>query len=111
MLDVNRSKLGSFFAVIEEKFRKPTDLKAISKSLKLSPAYLTDLVRKETGLTAMEWLQTRRIKESQILLRESQLAIKEISFEVGYRDPSLFIRHFSKQIGQSPALWRKLLSE
>jgi len=107
----NRAKLGGFFAVLEEKFRKPTNLNILSKSLSLSSAYLTDLVRKETGKTAMEWLQERRINEAKQLLRETQSAIKEISYDVGYRDPGLFIRHFSRQVGHSPAQWRKMQVE
>lgn len=102
----HRAILASFFAVLEEHFRSRTNLKLLSKSLNLSAAYLTDLIRRETGRTAMEWLRVRRLSEAKFLLRETHKSIKEIATEVGYQDSSLLIRHFRQELGQSPKAWR-----
>jgi AraC family transcriptional activator of pobA len=102
-----RGNLGKFFAVLEDKFRQPTDLKKLASGIGLSPSYLTDLVKRETGKSAMEWLRSRRVSEAKILLREGTLSVKEVAFDAGYRDVGLFIRHFSREIGQSPTAWKK----
>ncbi len=103
----SRGNLGRFFAQLEDQFRKPTNLRKLAAGADLSPAYLTDLVKTETGKTAMEWLRTRRISEAQSLLREKTMAVKEVAYETGYRDVGLFIRHFSREVGQSPTAWQK----
>lgn len=102
-----RSKIGQFFAVLEEEFRQPATLQTFARRLGSSSAYLTHLVKSETGKTVMEWLTTRRLSEAQRLLRESAAPVKSVSYDVGYRDPGLFNRHFTRQIGQSPAQWRE----
>lgn len=103
----NRAILVKFFAILEGHFRNRLNLNQLAKQLKLSSAYLTDLIRKETGKTAMDWLRSRRLSEGKLLLLETEKSIKEIAVDVGYSDSNLFIRHFRQDFGQSPNAWRE----
>jgi AraC family transcriptional activator of pobA len=106
----SRAVLASFFAVLEQNFQSRTNLQKIAKSVKLSPSHLTDLVRKETGKTVMEWLKSRRISEAKLLLQESDQSVKEIAYAIGYSDSNLMIRHFKQETGVSPKAWKNALA-
>ena len=59
-----------------------------------------------TGFKPTEYVQRLRIEEAKQLLETTQVAIEDISAEVGYEDPAYFRRLFKKKAGVSPAKYR-----
>jgi AraC family transcriptional activator of pobA len=102
-----RPQLARVFRFIEEHFRTPLKLSDLARAAGLSSAYLTTLLKKQTGRSAGEWLTARRMAEARRLLAESGSGVKTIGYEVGYADTSHFIEMFSKEHGLTPKAWRE----
>jgi AraC-like DNA-binding protein len=76
--------------------------------LNLSANYFGDLVKKESGRSAQEWIQAKVIDVAKEKVLDISKSISEISYEIGFRYPSNFTRLFKQQVGQSPHAYRSL---
>jgi transcriptional regulator GlxA family with amidase domain len=63
--------------------------------------------RAATGLSPIEFVQAIRVEEAKQMLEADALSIEEIGASVGYEDPASFRRVFKRNVGQSPAAYRK----
>jgi AraC-like DNA-binding protein len=79
---------------------------ALSNHVNLSPARLQQLFKLETGCTPVQYLRILRMQRAECLLQSSFLSVKEISFRIGRRDVSHFVRDFKKQYGLTPKKFR-----
>ncbi len=100
--------LKKVFSFIETHYCNPISLQEVAKAVNLSPAYLTDLVRRETGRTVNRWIVEHRIARARTLLLETNSSINEIAETVGYLDSGHFIRLFRRINGTTPQAWRIL---
>ncbi len=76
----------------------------------VSPAYLSQQVKKATGLTCTEHLQKQRIAHARRLLRDTDLSVVEICEAVGYNNTGYFYRIFQQDSGMAPLEYRKVNS-
>jgi AraC-like DNA-binding protein len=95
------------FDVIEARYTEPISLKDVARAVSRSPAYLTTLMREQTGMTVVEWIVERRMAEARRLLQETSDSIARIADRVGYADVTHFIRLFRRAHGTTPNAWRK----
>lgn len=72
----------------------------------LSPGYFGDLVKKETGKTAQEYIQGKIIELSKEYILGSQLGISQIAYSLGFQYPQHFSRLFKKLEGCTPNEFR-----
>lgn len=72
----------------------------------LSPNYFGDLIKKETGKTAQEYIQLKIIDRAKQLLAEGILSVNEIAEELGFKYSTHFTRLFKKSVGISPTEYR-----
>jgi AraC family transcriptional regulator, transcriptional activator of pobA len=79
-----------------------------AERLHLSPNYFGDLVKKETGQSAHDYIQSKVIESAKEKIFDSQKSIKEISYELGFRYPQHFIRLFKAKVGVTPNEFRNL---
>jgi AraC-like DNA-binding protein len=93
---------------IATNFRNSIGLQEVAKEVNFSPAYLTDLIRRETGKTVGNWIVERRMAEARRLLLETDRPVNQIAESVGYFDASYFIRLFRRLNGTTPQAWRLL---
>lgn len=63
--------------------------------------------RSVTGFAPIEYVQALRIEEAKQMLESCTLSIDEIGASVGYDDPASFRRVFKRNVGQSPAVYRR----
>jgi AraC-like DNA-binding protein len=80
---------------------------AIAEQLHVSPRYLTDLLKQETGKTALELIHLSLISEAKNLLKTADRNIAEIAYDLGFENTSYFTRLFKKQTGMKPLEYRK----
>jgi AraC family transcriptional regulator, transcriptional activator of pobA len=99
--------LAAVFEFIEEHYHEPISLADVAAALGLTPGHLTTVVRRKTGRTTQQWITERRMAEARKLLRQTSLTVEAISARIGYRQPSLFIRHFRRDHSTTPAAWRR----
>jgi AraC-like DNA-binding protein len=74
----------------------------MASQLHLSPKYLSDLLKQETGKTALELIHLYMISEAKNLLVVDNLSIAEIAYKLGFENPPYFSRLFKKEVGMSP---------
>ncbi len=102
-----RPVIAEVFKVIDSKFADDIRLPEIAFLVGRSPAYLTDVLRRNTGRTVMQWLVERRIAEARWRLVSTDEDIAIIGERVGYPDPAHFPRVFRSITGMSPSEYRK----
>ena len=99
--------LQKVFDYIKSNYARQISLCDVAKIVGRSPAYLTDLVRRETGKTILNWIIEYRLTEAQFLLLTTNHSIRRIAESVGYLDTGHFIRQFQRMYGMTPQAWRQ----
>jgi len=103
----NDPLLQAVFRFIEARFRKPISLADVARYVGRTPAHLTTIIRRRTGLTVGDWIAERRMAHARKLLQSApDRRTSELSLACGYDDPSHFLRSFKKMHGVTPAQWR-----
>jgi AraC-like DNA-binding protein len=99
--------LSSYF---ENGFLKSNGLpsvKTMADKLNTSSRYLSDLLKQETGKTAIELIHIYLIGEAKNMLQASENTISETAYSLGFENPPYFSRLFKKEVGLTPLAFRK----
>jgi AraC family transcriptional activator of pobA len=96
----------AFRSSLENDFTRVKSPMAYAKQLNISTPYLNECVKSTTGYSVTFHIQHRVILEAKRLLYHSNKSVKEIAGELGYDDPSYFIRMFVKVTGMTPLSFR-----
>lgn len=73
----------------------------------LSPNYFGDLIKKELGKTAQEYIRLYVIDRAKELIAENELNVSEIAYELGFKYPHHLTRVFKKVTGMTPNEYRR----
>ncbi|WP_336829249.1 helix-turn-helix transcriptional regulator [Sphingobacterium multivorum] len=76
--------------------------------LHLSPNYFGDLIKKETGSTALDYIQAKLIDEAKERIFDHSKSINEIASELGFKYQQHFTRLFKQKTGVTPNEYRNL---
>lgn len=79
-----------------------------AERLHLSPNYFGDLVKKNTGKSAQEYIQNKLIEEAKERVFDTSKTVSEIAYELGFKYPQHFTRLFKQRVGHSPSEFRNL---
>ena len=74
--------------------------------LHLSSNYFGDLIKKETGKTAQEYIQAKIIDVAKEKIFDRTKSLSNISYELGFKYPQHFTRFFKQHVGSSPTEYR-----
>jgi AraC family transcriptional activator of pobA len=78
----------------------------LANRLNVSSRYLTDLLKVETGKTAIELIHITLINEAKNRLRKKDKTVSEIAYELGFENMSYFSRLFKKETGMLPTSYK-----
>jgi AraC-like DNA-binding protein len=92
---------------IDENLQRDIGLNEVAEGVFLSPNYLSQMLKKETGLAFVEWLTGRRMDRARDLLAHTPERVCSIAGAVGFRDQAYFTRRFHQRFGVSPSAYRK----
>lgn len=92
---------------IEGHFQESIKLADVAEHVCLSPNYLSQQLKQQTGKTFLEHLCGWRLEEAKRLLSSSLLTVSEVAFQVGYENPRYFSEVFQRHCGQTPSRFRK----
>jgi AraC-like DNA-binding protein len=76
--------------------------------LHLSANYFGDLIKKETGNTALDYIQSKLIDEAKSKIFDAGKSINEIAGELGFKYQQHFTRLFKQKTGMTPNEYRNL---
>ena len=112
--EANKDVLVKFEQLLDEYYQDeqlrreglPT-VKYFADKICLSPNYFGDLIKKETGKTAQEYIQNKIIDLAKEWILGSSKTVTEIAYELGFQYPQHFNRSFKKGVGCTPNEYRK----
>jgi AraC family transcriptional activator of pobA len=114
---INTGVVEKFETLLQSYFKseKPQELGIPSVSffateLHLSAKYFGDLVKKETGKTAQEYIQAKLIDAAKEKIFDQDKTVSEIAYELGFKYPQHFSRLFKQQVGSTPNEFRSSLN-
>lgn len=112
---VNKDILTRFESLLKSYFEsglpKTLGLPTVSycaRALNLSANYFGDLLKKETGKSALEYIQAKMIDLAKEKIFDKRKSISEIAYEMGYKYPQHFTRLFKQRVGMSPLEYRSV---
>lgn len=74
--------------------------------LHLSPNYFGDLIKKETGKSAIEFIHLKLLDVAKEKVLDKTKSLSEISYELGFKYPQHFTRLFKQKVGITPQEYR-----
>lgn len=98
--------LAAAFQVVETRYHEPISLNDVAVAIAHSRGHLSAVIKRRTGLTVVQWITERRMREARRLLTDTDLTIREIAARVGYRDAGYFTRRFRSAHHTAPQAWR-----
>jgi len=111
--NVNKGILEKFESLLDTYFQseRPQTIGLPSvgycaEQLNLSANYFGDLVKKETGKSAQEYIQLKIIDIAKEKVFDTSKSISEIAYELGFKYPQHFSRLFKLRVGYSPNEYR-----
>lgn len=81
---------------------------ACAQELNLSANYFGDLIKKETGKSAQEYIQSKVIDVAKEKIFEVDKSISEVAYGLGFKYPQHFTRLFKQKVGVSPNEYRNI---
>jgi AraC-like DNA-binding protein len=102
----DKALLNRYLDKINESYARLHEVAAYVALLNISAGHLGDVVREHSGKPAIAHIHERLLVEARRLLFHTDLAAKEIAFELGFEDASYFNRFFKRLSGQTPLEYR-----
>lgn len=102
--------LQRFEALLEAHFREHWRVADYARALAVTPAHLSRVVRGATGEPASRLIDARVIREARRQLAFTNLAVTSIAYTLGFADPALFSRVFTRVAGCPPRAFRQQLA-
>src|SRR6187401_947260 len=103
--DMNRRLLRARDAM-DRAYAEPLDVRAVAAVAHISEAHFSRTFRATFGETPHRYLQRRRVERSMFLLRETDLSVTDICFDVGFMSLGTFSRTFHDIVGETPSNYR-----
>lgn len=92
---------------LNQRLATPYDLAGLAQAFNVSSRTLLRRVKAETGQSPLALLQHARVNKAKKLLSTGQNSLIRITEDVGYSDVATFSRLFAKQVGETPAKYRR----
>jgi len=83
-------------------------VKYLADNVHLSASYLSDLLKKETGMNAQDLIHYHLIEEAKSILLNTDNSVSEIAYSLGFDYPQYFSKLFKQKTGQTPLEYRNL---
>ena len=103
--ETNRRLLRARDAM-DRSYAYPLDIPALARIACVSEAHFIRTFRATFGETPHRYLQRRRVERSMFLLRETELSVTDICFDIGFGSLGTFSRTFREIVGDSPSAYR-----
>ena len=113
--NANKGTLEKFEELLNGYFSKDKPQKVglpsvayFAEELHLSPNYFGDLMKKETGKSAQEHIQTKLISLAKEHILDPEKSISQVAYKLGFKYPQHFSRLFKNETGYTPNQFRSL---
>ncbi|WP_127125288.1 helix-turn-helix domain-containing protein [Pseudoflavitalea rhizosphaerae] len=101
--------LQRYLSLVEQHFREEKSVAFYAGLLHITPNYLNILCKRQFQVSAMFFIQKRVTLEAKRMILSTDMSLKEIAFELGFKDPAYFSNFFRAQTGSSPRGFKREL--
>lgn len=106
-----RMLLQRFKQLINERFVELHQVADYAELLNITAGYLNEVVKQQSGKTAIEHIHERIVLEAKRQLLHTEFSAKEIAYNLGFEDAAYFNRFFKRLTEQPPAAFRQATRE
>ncbi|HNR00091.1 MAG TPA: helix-turn-helix transcriptional regulator [Trueperaceae bacterium] len=92
---------------MDREYMLPLNVEALASEVGMSAGHLSRQFRLAYGESPYSYLMTRRIERAMALLRQGQLNVTEVCFEVGCSSLGTFSTRFTELVGMPPSVYRR----
>lgn len=93
---------------MDEHRKEFISVNALAGELNMSPHYLSDLLRSQTGMNTQQHIHSFLIERAKSLLVTTPLSVSEIAYRLGFEYPQHFNRLFKSKTGITPLEYRNM---
>lgn len=104
----SREIFGRFLALLKQYGTTQRNVPFYATELALTPNHLSAVIRQESGLSVMDWINRTCVTEAKVLLKHSDLMIYEIADHLSFPEATAFNRYFKHQTGMTPLEYRNI---
>jgi len=108
ILEKFESLLNSYFGSDKPQNLGLPSVAWCADEMHLSPNYFGDLVKKETGRSAQEYIQAKLMDVAKEKIFDRNKSVSEVAYELGFKYPQHFTRLFKQRVGQTPNEYRMM---
>lgn len=115
--NLNKDIASEFEHLLKDYYKKSKQLELgiptvqfCGEAMNMSPKYLSDLLRKETGQRTQDHIHKYIIEKAKNKLLNSTESVSEIAYSLGFEYPQYFSTIFKKKTAMSPNTFRKSLN-
>ena len=102
---------SEFKDLLEKHYTATRNAKAYASLMRISYKHLNEVCKSIAGITAKASIDQFIILEAKRRLAISNISVKELTYAIGFEEPTNFLKFFKKHTGQSPAQFKKKISE
>jgi len=102
----SQGRFEEFMELLDRNIAINKQVSQYTDMMSLSPYQLNEIIKSSVGKTTSELINEQIILEAKRYLLATTNQVKEIADQLGYEDPSYFIRFFKKHTGHSPEAYR-----
>lgn len=106
LLDQVEKILNNYINQNTEQIKQLPTVRYLAEQVNLSSDYLSDLLKKETGLSAQDHIHQCIIEEAKNQLKQTNKSVNEVAYALGFEYPQYFSRLFRRKTGLSPIEYR-----
>ena len=103
--------LRDFKELINEHFKEEHQVSAYAKMMNISRKHLHQTIHQITGKGPKEHIKSRVLLEAKRLLIYSDISVKEIAYQLGFKEPEHLSHFFKKYLDLSPSAYRQKMSQ
>ena len=86
---------------IRENYRRDISLAKVGTAVHMNPNYVSQLFKKETGVTFIQYITQLRMEDAMQLLAATEMSVVDIAMDVGFHDYFYFLKIFKKYTGKT----------
>ena len=95
-----------FTELLGEHYTRERSVGYYARQLCITPKYLTTLIKRISGKSVSEWIDSYVILEAKTLLKYSNMSVQEIAYYLNFPNQSFFGSYFKRNTGMSPSQYK-----
>lgn len=98
----NNEAMKKAIAYIRLNYQSDISIADVAKKTGVGSRYLRKLFAQHLNISPLDYLNQVRVNKAIELLRNTDMSVKEVCFNCGFKSPQYFSRKFKQQVGMSP---------